>query len=369
MMRLRYADIQNSRIPAKVGVCADSATLLGWANGFQARALVYGRWWGTTQLAQFCVTPSSCGGTCIVLPREVAVIEAANINNVPMSVAGSAWGQFIRPHLSVGQSGSCGSSASMPCTDVQRCGCGCGCGLVPNMEDEGLVPSYGVTASGDYIKLYATNAADNGKKVVVQGNNANGVWVRSSIDGTVQDGEQVTITTAGVLTTNTWAAGAPYSLYKEATSYRVLMFAVDTDGNERAIGEYQASETNPTYRKMRVPWLRCSSGACDNNQTVRAIVSLQHVPITGDNDWLLFTNLAAYSDGILAEKFYEAGDQPQGDAYFFGMPKPSRNARGVLRHAVGMGALSLLESELRKQTADKSVVRMQRDGLYMQGFR
>jgi hypothetical protein len=36
---------------------------------------------------------------------------------------------------------------------------------------------------------------------------------------------------------------------------------------------------------------------------------------------------------------------------------------------VGMGAIPLLESELRKQTADKSLVRMQRDGLYMQGFR
>lgn len=367
MMRLRYADIQNSRIPAKANVCADSDVLMGWTNGFQERALVYGRWWGTTQLAQFCITGSSCGGACIVLPREVAVIEAANLNGGPMSVAGSSWGQFIRPHLSVGQ---CGSGSSLPCTDVQGfgCSCGCGCGYA-SIEDEGLTPTYAVTTEGDRIKLYATNAADNGKKVVVQGNNANGVWVRSSIDGTVQDGEQVTITTAGVLTTNTWAVGAPYSLYKEATSYRVLMFAVDTDGNERAIGEFQASETNPTYRKMRVPRLGCSSGACDGNRTLRAIVSLQHVPITGDNDWLLFTNLAAYSDGILAEKYYEAGDQVQGDAYFFGLAKPARNARGVLRHAVGMGAIPLLESELRKQTADKSVVRMQRDGLYMQGFR
>jgi hypothetical protein len=102
---------------------------------------------------------------------------------------------------------------------------------------------------------------------------------------------------------------------------------------------------------------------------VRAIVSLQAIPITGPNDWLMFADaLPAYSDGIMAEKLYENLDTPAGDSYFFGNPRPSRNARGVLRHSVGQGALGFLESLLRKQTGDRTTVRVKRDGLSLAGF-
>lgn len=368
MSRLRYANIQASRIPVRVGVCADSTALLHWTRAFEERAAAYGRWWGSTQLAQFCVTGDCCGA-CIVLPPQVATIEAVNLNGLPMNVQGSPWGQFVRPHATPEQCGDgCGNSVT-PCTDVQgwRCGCGCGCARIPQLQDEGLVASYSVTLSGDRIKLYATNAADNGRKVVVQGNDSNGVWVRTTIDGEVQDGEEVTLSTSGVLTTTTWGAGAPFLAYKDVTDYRVLMFAVDSDDNERQLAEYGPNEMNPTFRKVKIPGARTSCGDCPS--TLRALVSLQPGNISGANDWLLFADaLPAYSDGILAEKLYESGDKAQADELFLGTPRPSRNARGVLRHSIGSGALSFLESVTRKYTSDVTAVRVQRDGLYLQGF-
>ena len=320
---------------------------------------------------QFCVTPASCGGVCVVLPREVAVIEAANLNGMPVNVQGP-WGQFIRPHLSWNQCSNQGIGLTQPCTDIQnfRCGCGCGCAGVPQMVDEGLVPCFATTSAGDRIKLYALQASDYGKKVVVQGRDSNGLWVRTSFDGAVQDGEQVTLAAGGVLTTTQWAVGNPYAVYKEETDYNVTMFA-DNGTSERQLASYEPSETNPSYRKVRLPGVRCPSSGCGRNITVRAMVSLESTPITGENDWLLFQGssaLSAYSDGILAEKLYENGDVAQGDAYMFGIPKPARNARGVLRVAVGNGAIPLLESELRKQTGDRTTVRVQRDGLSLQGF-
>lgn len=367
-MSLRYTNIQNSRIPAKVGVCADSVELLAWTNGFEQRASVYGRWWGTTQLAQFCIT-GSCGGACIVLPPNVAVIEAANLNGMSVNVQ-NMWGQFIRPHASPSGCGGA-ATAGVPCNGFQpfACGCGCGCRAVSQMQDEGLVPSYSVTNSGERIKLYATQISDFGKKVVVQGNDSNGVWVRTVIDGIVQDGEQVTLVDGGVITNTIWGAGAPMDIYKEVTDYRVLMFALDTDDNERQLADYGPQEVNPEYRKVRLPGVRtgCGSG-CGNLNTLRCLVSLQPTTIVGANDWLLFNNLAAYSDGILAEKYYENGDVQQGDAYFFGLAKPARNNRGVLRVAVGNGALPLLESELRKMIGDRTETRVLRDGLSLVGF-
>lgn len=370
-MRLRYRDIMNSRIPAKVGACSDSTELMQWCSDFQERASNYGRWWGSTQIAQFCVTQSGCGGACIVLPREVAEIEAANLNGVPMNVQ-NMWGQFDRPHLSFNQSSNSGAPNCSGGATGWRCGCGCGCAGVPQMEDEGCVPSFSVTAAGQKIRLYPASSADVGKFVVIQGNDSNGIWVRTEFaNGSIQDGEQVALTLPFAETATTWGAGAPMALYKDVTTYRVLMFAVEDEDTDalRQLAEYEPSETNPTYRKKRIPGLRANCGTgCGNRSTLRCVVSLQHVPITGPDDWLLFANLPAYSDGILAEKYYENGDGAAADAYFFGNPRPARNARGVLRVAVGQGALGQLESELRKQTGDKSTVRVQRDGLSLIGF-
>lgn len=376
MARLRFQDILDSRIPAKLALCptdeGNIQTMMQWCSAFEARAAAYGRWWGSTQLAQFCIT-GSCGGACIVLPRGVAVIEAANLNGMPVNVQ-NMWGQFVRPHLTPGcGAGGCSNvaSAAVPCNGFQpfSCRCGCGCNAVPQMQDEGMVPSYAVTGAGDRIRLYATNAADNGKKVVLQGYDSNGVWVRTSIDGTVQDGVQVTLSVSGVTTTQTWAAGSPTALYKQLTSYNVLMFALDADDNERALGVYQPTELNPSYRKVRLPGVKAGCGtACGGPNTLRCLVSLEPTPITSVNDFLLYTNLPAYSDGMYAEKLYESSEVSQGDAYFFGLPKPARNNRGVLRVSVGSGALPLLESELRKMTGDRTTVSVQRDGLSLIGF-
>jgi hypothetical protein len=304
MSRLRYLDIQNSRIPAKLGVCSTSTELLDWTNAFEQRAAAYGRWWGSTQLTQFCVRADRCGA-CVVMPPQVAVVEAANLNGQPMAVQGSSWGQFLRPHLGWNQWGG-GCNNSLPCTDVQnfRCGCGCGCTGMATMEDEGLVPSWSVTTDGEQIKVYATQTVDYGKYVVLQGNDSNGNWVRTTFaDGTVQDGEQLTLAAGGVISSTTWGPGAPYLAYKDVTAYRVLVFALASDDTERQLAEWGPTETNPTYRKMRIPGLGCGTG-CGCNQTVRALVSLQPGAITGANDWLLFADaLPAYSDGILAEKY------------------------------------------------------------------
>lgn len=369
MQRLTVQSLISLGIPTKVQLCEDDPRFYSMINLFQERALDYGRWWGTTQLAQFCIQPN-CGQACIVLPREVAVIEAATMSGVPVNVQ-NMWGQFVRPH--VPSECGCGSSNGSACdgnVGVGRCRCGCACGPV-QMQDEGMVASYNVTATGDKIRFFASNAADIGKSIIVQGYSAAGVWVRTNIDGIVQDGERVTFQSVFPLaatTVNTWAAGSPTGIIKEETKYRVLAFAVDADDNERQIGDYQANETHPTYIKKRIvnSWAR---GACgDPNQTLRAIVSLQHVPVSQPNDALLFTSASAYRFGVQAELFYDNNDTVQGDAMFYGRDDVPRNGRGVLRSVKLSGALPTLQNELRKMTGDVSSVSVKRDGVSLVGF-
>ncbi len=364
MQRLTVDSLIRAGLPAKVNLCEDDPRFFAAVNSFQERALDYGRWWGTTQLAQFCVQ-TTCGQACIVLPREVAVVEAASLNGIPVNVQ-NMWGQFIRPH--VPSACGCGSSSGAGCNGYSygTCRCGCACGPV-QMQDEGLVASYGVTAAEDYIRFYPASTADVGKKIIVQGYDLNNIWVRSEIDGVVQDGEEVTLALPFAVTTRQWAVGAPSAIIKEVTAYRVLAFAFNgTD--ERQIADYQASETNPTYRKQRITngWARSACGA--TGSTLRAIVSLQHVPVSIPNDSLLFTSLNAYRFGVQAEVAYDNNNVELGDALFYGRDSMSRNGRGVLRTVKLGGAIPTLQNELRKQTGDVTSVSVRRDGLSLAGF-
>lgn len=341
----------------QANVCSTDPRFLQWLNSIQERALNQGRWFGTTQLMRFCASDG-----CLILPREVAVIEAAKFDGVPLSLR-NQWYQFIRPHCSF-------SACTLPSTSLGRCNssssscscCGCRGGL--DFEERDLVPSYAFTNDGEKIRLYPTNLADVGKKVTLQGYDSNGVWVRSTIDGIVQDGEQVTLASPFTDSTTTWSAGNPLRVIKDPTSYRVLMFAIDSGGNEtRQLGDYQPTETNPMYRRMWLP-----TGCSTQTRTVTALVSLQHIPLTQDNDWLLFTNLSAYEDGIMSAKYREAGDITLADSYFFGNPRPPKNARGVSRYNDGMGMIPQLEAELRKMTGDRTSVNVDYDGVNLAGF-
>lgn len=360
--RLTVKDIRNSRAPAVLNVPPDDSRIPQWLNGFQERALNRGRWWGTTQLARFCISNG-----CLTLPREVAVIEQATLNGERLHM-GNLWYQMIRPHVN---HSSAGNIVGLPLNSCQsnRCGCGCGCSQM-TMEERSTAASFATTTgTNQKIRVYS-NTADNGKHIIVQGYDKNGIWVRTVIDGLPSDGERLTLTAPFVDSVTIWGSGAPNAVIKDETNYRVLVYSVDaTSGAELAIAEYQPTELNPMYRVMKIPGF--SQGSCGSGcstSSLMAVVSLQHIPVKYDTDWLLFTNLMAYQYGMLAEKYFEEGNVAMGNVYLFGAAMPARNARGVLRVTASDGAIPMLESELRKMTGDRTSVNMDYAGVNLIGF-
>lgn len=236
------------------------------------------------------------------------------------------------------------------------------------LEDRGTAASYETTkGQNQRIRIYS-NIADDGKKVIVQGSDLNGIWVRTVIDGMPSDGEELTLASPFVDTTTIWGPGAPVAVIKDETSYRLLMYSVDaTSGTELALAQYEPTETRPMYRVMKIPGFKTCGTGCSNS-TLMAIVSLQHIPVKYDNDWMLFTNLMAYQYGMLAEKLFEEGNVALANAYLFGSPAPSRNGRGVLKFTETDGAIPMLEAELRKQTGDITSVSMEYAGVNLIGF-
>jgi len=363
-LRLRVKSLRGNRIPETLNVGADDLRIPQWATGFQERAFAMGRWWGSFQLARFCINAG-----CIVLPREVATIEAVNLDNRRVMLS-NMWGQFLRPHCDVGCSTG---NNSVPLGMTLNNGCGCGCGCYPQtIEDRGNVVSMSTTVgTTQKIRTYC-NAADNGKKITFQGYDSNGNWVRlPNADAEVIDGEEVVLSYPFVDTDTVWAAGAPTGVIKDTTLYNVLVYSYDTVSAEEVnLANYQPDETEPTYRMVSIPGFNGADCGCSTTgtRTLLAIVSLQSLPLVADNDWLLFQNLAAYKMGMLAEKYFEAGDIAQGDAYFYGVDRAPRNRRNVLSRTYGMGALPLLEAELRKMTGDITAADIEFSSVSLAGF-
>ncbi len=231
---------------------------------------------------------------------------------------------------------------------------------------EGTVASFSTTrVNGSTMRLYPSSTTDIGKKVVLQGSDSNGQWVRTVIDGTVQDGEQVVLAVPFVDTVTMWGPGAPVAVVKEATSYQVRLYEV-VSGVERLLGSYEPGETRPTYKQGWIPGFTrggcgCTTGDTSRRTTVQAIVSLQHVRLTQPGEWLVLQNPNAYKAAMVAVKAKEERDFGTFKFEFYGSQASGNNARGVDRVVNQGGAIPLLRAELRKQTADRTNVYVYHD--------
>lgn len=352
--RLNVTDLKadTTRICAALNICPEDDRFLAWLNQFEEMANNQGRWFNTVQESQFCVTTG-----CITLPREVATIERVEVCGDSLEIVNS-WYSYTR--------GISDYSACSCCWPSGRCACStnsCGCSHL-RLRDHGTAASFATTLGiNKRLRVYPGNASDVGKKIVFQGYDKNGVWVRTLIGGVMSDGEEMTLTLPFSDSVTIWGPGAPKAVRRDATVQRTLVYELNIDdSNERLLAVYEPSETRPLYRVAFIPnfgqaCCGCTStnedGSTTRTRTVRAIVSLQHIELTSDYDWCLFTNKSAYKAGMIAMKAYEEGDVAKGDFYFYGTQAGSRNARGATRVVNRGGAIPLLNAELRKMTGDR----------------
>lgn len=354
--RLLVADLRNDskyRVATVLGVCPTDDRILAWANAAQEALLNQGRFWGSVTEAQFCVTNG-----CLVWPREVATIEQVAVCGQPVSYT-NGWYPYTRLLANLQQCRQCGH-------DTGSARGGCSCGFLQMREKPGFAVSYAsVLGSNKVIRTYVMDPSDEGKTLIFQGYDEDGTWVRTQVDGEWIDGEQVTLPNPAVIayvdTVTVWKAGAPTGVIKDPTNQRVLVYSFDTTtSTERALAVYQPSETRPMYRQSFLPsfdQIKCCGCSEDdeNLRTVTALVSLQHVPLESDNDFLIFQNVGAFKMAMQAAKLWEdPGTYALGNLYFYGTQAGSRNARGVERVVNRGAAIPLLVAELRKMTGDRT---------------
>lgn len=359
--RLRVSDLMSdtSFIAGDLGLClpAHRAKFLSYLNGAEERMQVYGRWWGSIVEAQFCVHSG-----CMVWPHEVGTIEQMSVCGQPIPVENS-WYAFTENLASIDScSGGCSSENGTSCGSSRH---GCHpCGHLAMRMRAKFSASFDWTrGTSKVLRFYPAHSSDVGKKIVIQGYDENNIWVRTSFDSEVQDGEQITLALPYTDTTTLWYPGSPSAIQKELTSYRVLMYEVDVNsGDERLLGDYQPSETNPEYRVSNIPGFHHHENCCSDDdscatpRTVTALVKLNHIPLSADRDWLLFRNQEAYREAMLAVFHWRNGNTLEGDAHFFGRVAP-KQARASNQATLSKGgAIPLLRAELRSMTGDNTTV-------------
>jgi len=286
MPRLNFAAVRASRIPHVLSLCAtDTTALRDYVNEGQQRLLdAAGNGVGWQQRYSFCVNSA-----CITMPRQVVAIDAMSVCSC-FTVIRNGWYEFLENGPGQ-QTANCGYLQT-----IDR-----GAGHVAFDDLEGL---------NKKIKVYADRAEDASARILLQGWDTNGNHIYSMDGTTVVEGEYVSISTTPQFTVNKFASLT--GLQKPSTNgiVRLYEFNTETGQSTKALAIYEPSETLPHYRRYLVAGLSGmvdADASINNRAKVTALVSLQHIPIVSDLDYLVVGNLAALKDACVSVKLDEDG--------------------------------------------------------------
>ena len=324
-----YADLKESGISKRINLCPDDPRLMTAVNRLIQWLLAHGSFWGTVRRAQFCLDRE-----CITMPGCVASLEAVFQCCHAGSVKGM-WYQMIPGRV---PASSCGEEMIY--------------------EAFGTIPTAYTMCYPGKLRVFCSSPADVGKTIRFMGHDVNRAWVRMPNDGVIQDGEVITLK-------QPWADSETIyrditAVQKQETVERVYVYYTSPGTpNMELLSQYEYWETRPDYQRFRIPHYRglpsvtCTDGTAGiscTRQVIEALVKLEYQPIRRDTDYLLIGNLAALELGLEALKAKDDGDLAKADILLFGN---IRNQR--------LGAIPLLQQELRTMTGDRFEGRVRLD--------
>ena len=292
MQRTRLYDIRMSRGAQAVGLCkADVSRIADLANSAQRRLLLDRSagdegWWGTWAEMAFNVSTTN---PYITTPREIARIEQIVVCDEPVKVHN----QFYE-YIQLGNGRlpkTCQGDCYKPLEVLSR-------NTVPLFAD--------LTGTPRIIRMYPTDPLDyDNRRILVQGTDTADVPV-TSMDGRYQ--------IKGVYST----LGAPFvdsaiqfnsitGIQKDLTIGQVQFFEVNpTTGDQTLVLIMEPTETTAWYRRYYLSNLPTNCcGATAGTIAVKAIVKLDFIPVSADQDYLLIGNIEAMIEEMQAVRYSE----------------------------------------------------------------
>ena len=236
------------------------------------RLLAKGKWVGTTQKYQVCTY-----GGCLTWPRQFETIEAVAICNRPINIR-NEWFEFNE------------NGWGLRDQDDE---------MADQLYDRGTACAFNdIHGTNKKIKVYCDIDQAPTPAILLQGYDQNAQWIRTFHSGAYVDGEYVTPTAAGALTTNffTSLTGAQ----KEVTDGSIRLYEYNTsDSTQLPLAVYEPDETRPIYRRSLIAGLskvKACAGTQDSTcdkKTVTVVAKMAFIPVRVDVDWLLIGNIPA----------------------------------------------------------------------------
>ena len=277
-----------------------------YINEAQERLLHKGKWPGT--YAKYKVTASDGE---ITWPRQLETIETVAVDEKPGYVRGQ-WYEFLESGPGIRDSAD---------------------GDARTLLDRGEAALFSViSGTNKKIRLATAVSGDAGLKVILQGFDETGAWIRTSIDGTYADGEEVTLTSTYVETTNKFSELS--AAQKPVTAGNLTVNERDTDADiDREVGVWEPSETRPRYRRSLIAGLSTT-----NTAAVLVMGKLRYIPATVDTDWLLIPSVPALKLMVQAIRKEENNLIQEAVAY---EQRALDVLNALLAHHIGDGAMPI----------------------------
>lgn len=302
--RLTFSTVLNSTLPQAIGQCAQNRTdIVAFINEAQQRLIADPLapdegWWGgwVTMLFTLQVT----GHIAYVrTPQEIARIIVLDVCDRPRFIRNGFYEylQFGTGHRPKGCSNNC--CDTMQAFDRPN---------VPTLVD---FP----TNAPQKIRVYPTDAADVGKRVIVQGPDQNGIPVLGTdvATGVSNQGETLILQFPFTDSLNTFQDVT--GLLKDVTKGFVRIFTVDpTTHAQVSLSSMDPNETTASYRQYLFAGLpdHCCNRPSGSVQVV-AQCRLDFQPVAADTDYLIIQNLPALKEECQAIK-YSTQDSQQSPA-------------------------------------------------------
>jgi hypothetical protein len=291
--RLRLYDLRQSRFPRVLGLCQDNIPeIANYANSIQ-ETLLFDKsagdesWHGTWAEIAFNVSREN---PFVVLPREIARIESADICNKPVPV-NNQFAEFLRfgnGRMARGR---------------------CGCGDLQVYARNNAITFFPFTNPPQYLRVYITSDQDVGKRVMFGGLDENNSVIYSQ-DNLVRV-QGVFLSMMAPFAQTTQLFNEIQAIQKDITSGIISIYQVDPNsGDEVLLLTMQPGETIASYRRYyfnQLPMSCCSIPSTSPHQVqIKAIAKLEPLPVRVDTDYLLLTSLEAFIEEAQALRLQEA---------------------------------------------------------------
>jgi hypothetical protein len=305
-MKLTLGNIRGG-ISKILSMASTDSRVVNYINEAQERLMYKGKWPGT--YARYRVTTDDGQ---VTWPRQLETIEAVAIDDVPGTVR-NRWFEYLESGPGILES-----------TD--------NIGL--QLIDQDTAVSFSdITGTGKKLRLYTTTltaSVDTGIRVLLQGYDDDGVWIRTQDGSNYVDGEYVTLTATYVETSNNFSSLSGVQKPDTSGNITVKEYNVSED-TVRTIAEYEPLENLPIYRRSMVPGI-----TTDTTLTITG--NLRFIPAENDIDYLYICYESAIKEMVLSIRKAE-NNLPQEAAIY--EKRAVSLLQDQLMHHLGDGAVQV----------------------------